>query len=43
MTTYHFDQEADDKSNGRKDDFSYKKENNNDEVDAITVRKYYEN
>ena len=39
--TCHFEEEADDRINGIKNDFSSKHENNDDEFYAITIRKYY--
>ena len=39
---YHFEEESDDRSNGRKNDLSSKQEKNDDGVDAITIGKYYE-
>ena len=42
ITTYHFKEEADNRSNDSKNDLSSRQENNDDEVDAITIRKYYE-
>ena len=42
ITTYHFEGEADDRSSGRKNDLSSKQEKNDDKVDAIMIRKYYE-
>ena len=42
ITIYHFEEQADDRIKIRKNDFSSKNKNNDDEVDAITIRKYYE-
>ena len=42
ITTYHFKEENGDKINCRDNDFYYKYEDNDDEVDEITIRKYYE-
>ena len=42
ITNYLFEEESDERSNGRKNIFSSKQENDDDEVGAITVRKYYE-
>ena len=42
MTTYHFEEEYDDKSNARNNYLFSKHENNDYEVDAITIIKYDE-
>ena len=41
ITPCHFMEDADNKSNSRKNDLSSKQENNYDEVDVIMIRKYY--
>ena len=41
-TTYHSEEEADYGINGSKNDLSSKQENNDVEVDVITIRKYDE-
>ena len=43
IKTYYFKEEADEGSNGRKTYFPSKQGNNDYEVDAIMIRKYYEN
>ena len=42
MTTYHFEEKADDKTNGSNTDLYSKQEENYDKVDTITIRKYNE-
>ena len=39
ITTYHFEEESNDRSNGSKNNFSFKQENNGDEIDATTIKK----
>ena len=43
ITTYHFYEEADDRISGSKIDFSSKHENNDYELDTITIIKNNEN
>ena len=38
ITTYHFEEEADDRSNGRNNDLSSNQENYDDQDDLIKIR-----
>ena len=42
ITTYHFEEEAGDRRNGRNKDCFTNRKKNDDEIGAITIRKYYE-